>query len=77
MKKLFIIFISVTLVFGQVAVPSDSTKISEEELFLQEIAEQALENEKKRKNWFITAVVLIVVYTLVDYYLEQKDVVDN
>jgi len=64
-------------VTAPITVPADSTEYSEEELFLQEIAEKALKQEKTTKKVFISAIVLIVAYTAVDYYLEKKDDVDN
>ena len=79
MKTVLIILISWCLMFAPLIsqeVASDSTKteqISEEEEFLQDIADKAYEKDKKRAKIERNVLLAAVVYLLIDKYLQKKE----
>ena len=83
MKHLIIIFISCFLIFSPLVcqeietsvVKNDSTQVenvSEEELFLRDIAEKAFEKDEKRDKLEKKLLIAAVTYLLIDKYLQKK-----
>ena len=73
MRLLLAILISCTLLFSQVdslTTIQDTVKVSEEELFLKKISDEALAKEEKKERITNRVLVTLVVILLVDKFID-------